>query len=300
MISMNINMPVTDITNDDIANVLDRIADLLEAKDVNPHRVRAYRDGAASVRNAKNEIANWIMEGNLDKLKELPGIGSGLAGVISNYVKIGRSDVLDDLESEVSPENLFVQVPGIGVELAKRVREELKINTLEDLERAAYDGRLGQVQGFGEKRIRAVRMGLAGMLSSTSQRKQRWVEKGEEPNGNGRPTVGTLLEVDREYREKARQGELRKIAPKRFNPDNEAWLPILNVKRDGWVFTVLYSNTAQANKLGTTHDWVVIYYERDNRAGQATVVTKMNSPMKGKRVVRGREVECQQYYEKIK
>jgi hypothetical protein len=159
---------------------------------------------------------------------------------------------------------------------------------------------LQKVEGFGSKRVRAVQVGLAGMLSSTGQRISRWVEKGEEPNGNGRPKVETLLEVDAEYRKKAKADELRKIAPKRFNPDNEAWLPVLNVERDGWVFTALYSNTPQAHKLETTHDWVVIYYERDGREGQATVVTKLNNPMKGKRVVRGREVECQQFYEQSK
>jgi DNA polymerase (family X) len=64
-------------------------------------------------------------------------------------VKTGRSDVLDRLQGEVSPIDLFVQVPGIGEELAQRVYEELKVNTLEDLERAAYDGSLQQVEGFG-------------------------------------------------------------------------------------------------------------------------------------------------------
>jgi hypothetical protein len=229
--------------------------------------------------------------------------------VISTYVKTGRSDVLDQLQGEVSPTDLFVQVPAIGEELAQRVYEELKVNTLEDLERAAYDGSLQQVEGFGSKRVRAVQVGLAGMLSSTGQRISRWVETGEEPNGNGRPKVEALLKVDAEYRKKAKADELRKIAPKRFpgppgsgagNPDNEAWLPILNLERNGWVFTAVYSNTAQAHKLGTTHDWVVIYYERDGREGQATVVTKLNNPMKGKRVVRGREVECQQFYEQSK
>jgi DNA polymerase (family X) len=297
---MDVQMTLKEDSNDDIADVLDRIADLLDAKDANPHRVRAYRDGATSVRNTQDPVADWVREGEIDRLRDLPGIGSGLARVISTYVKTGRSDVLDRLQGEVSPIDLFVQVPGIGEELAQRVYEELKVNTLEDLERAAYDGSLQQVEGFGSKRVRAVQVSLAGMLSSTGQRNPRWVETGEDPNGNGRPKVETLLDVDAEYRKKARAGELRKIAPKRFNPDNEAWLPILNVERNGWVLTALYSNTAQAHKLGYTHDWVVIYYERDNREGQATVVTKLNNPMKGKRVVRGREVECQQFYEQLK
>jgi hypothetical protein len=293
-------MVLKEVSNNDIADVLDQIADLLDAKDANPHRIRAYRDGATSVRNTDEPVADWIREGEMNRLHGLPGIGSGLSAVIATYVKTGRSDVLDRLQGEVSPVDLFVQVPGIGEELAQRVYEELKVNTLEDLERAAYDGSLQQVEGFGSKRIRAVQVGLAGMLSSTGQRISRWVETGEKPNSNGRPKVETLLEVDAEYRKKAKADALHKIAPKRFNPDNEAWLPVLNVERDGWVFTALYSNTPQAHKLETTHDWVVIYYERDSREGQATVVTKLNNPMKGKRVVRGREVECQQFYEQSK
>ena len=284
-------------SNKDIADVLDQIADLLEAKDANPHRIRAYRDGASTVRDTDRNIAEWVQDGELDRLQDLPGIGSGLTGVISTYVKTGRSDVLDRLLGEVSPVDLFSQVPGVGEELAQRVHEELEVSTLEDLERAAYDGRLEQVEGFGSKRIKAVRVGLAAMLSNTGTRYPRWVETGEAPDENGRPAVGTLLEIDAEYRRKARAGELRKIAPRRFNPDNKAWLPIMNVERNGWVFTALYSNTAQAHEFGMTQDWVVIYYERDNREGQATVVTKSNNPMEGKRVVRGREVECQQYYE---
>lgn len=292
-------MALKEVSNEDIADMLERIADLLDAKDANPHRIRAYRDGASSVRDTKDQIADWVIEGNSERLRELPGIGSGLVRVISTFVKTGRSDVLDRLEGEVSPTDLFIQVPGIGEELAQRVYEELKVNTLEELERAAYDGSLQEVAGFGQKRIQAVRVSLAGMLSGTGQRIARWVETGEETSENGRPSVKTLLKVDAEYRKKAKAGELRKIAPKRFNPDNEAWLPILNVERNGWAITALYSNTAQAHKLGYTDDWVVIYYERDGREGQATVVTKLNSPLKGKRVVRGREVECQRYYDRL-
>ena len=139
--------------------------------------------------------------------------------------------------------------------------------------------------------------GLSGLLNPARQRVARPADGNEK--GNERPSVETLLKVDSEYREKARAGKLRKISPKRFNPDNEAWLPILNTERNRWSFTALYSNTALAHNLGTTHDWVVIYYERDSHDGQATVITKKNSPLKGRRVIRGREVECQTYYEQL-
>lgn len=83
----------------------------------------------------------------------------------------------------------------------------------------------------------------------------------------------------------------RTIAPRRFNPDKKAWLPILHTERGPWSFTALFSNTARAHQLGTTDDWVVIYFERDGREGQCTVVTERPGPRAGRRVVRGREDE---------
>jgi hypothetical protein len=89
------------------------------------------------------------------------------------------------------------------------------------------------------------------------------------------PRVALLLDVDREYRERAAAGKLIKIAPKRFNPKGEVWLPLLHTVRDAWHFTALYSNTARAHHLGRVTDWVVIYFHKDNLAeGQRTVVTE--------------------------
>jgi len=289
---------VQQVTNDEIANVLDRIADLLETQDANPHRIRAYRNGAQSVRAAEESVADLAQEGDREALQELPGIGQGLAGVIATFVKRGRSDLLARLQGEVSPEDLFVQVPGIGGKLAHRIAAELDIETLEELEQAAHDSRLQKVKGIGPKRAEAVRVGLAGLLSGAARRRiQRGAKAGE--TEKDRPSVKTLLEVDAEYRRRAEADELRKIAPKRFNPEGEAWLPIMHVEREGWNFTALYSNTARAHELGTTHDWVVIYYERDGYEDQATVVTVKSGPLKGKRVVRGREAECQRYYDQV-
>jgi hypothetical protein len=58
--------------------------------------------------------------------------------------------------------------------------------------------------------------------------------------------------------------------------------------------TALFSNTARAHALGRTHDWVVLFYERNGDEGQCTVVTETRGPLAGRRVVRGRESECAQ------
>ena len=77
--------------------------------------------------------------------------------------------------------------------------------------------------------------------------------KSETPNP---PTVDLILKLDADYRQKAKDGELRKIAPKKFNPEGKAWLPIMKVKREKWSFTILFSNTKKAHDLGKTDDWV--------------------------------------------
>jgi hypothetical protein len=110
------------------------------------------------------------------------------------------------------------------------------------------------------------------------------------------PTVELILQLDAEYRKKAETGELKKIAPKRHNPNGEAWLPILTTELEGWRFTVLFSNTARAHELGKTQDWVVVYYDEGGGEDKCTVVTEYAGPMVGKRVIRGREKECAEYY----
>ena len=71
----------------------------------------------------------------------------------------------------------------------------------------------------------------------------------------------------------AKQGKLPRIAPRRFNPTGDAWLPVLHTQRDGRHYTALYSNTARAHELGTTHDWVVIYRDDDQHSGSWTAIT---------------------------
>ncbi|MFP2912760.1 DNA-binding protein, partial [Pyxidicoccus sp. 3LFB2] len=110
------------------------------------------------------------------------------------------------------------------------------------------------------------------------------------------PELGLLLRMDEEYRRRAAAGELRTIAPRRFNPSGEAWLPVLRRKVEGWNIRALFSNTALAHQQGTTRDWVVLYFDKDEEEGQCTVVTAHGGPLDGKRVVRGREVECLAYY----
>jgi hypothetical protein len=109
-----------------------------------------------------------------------------------------------------------------------------------------------------------------------------------------------LLDVDREYREKAAAGRLRRITPRRFNPSGEAWLPVLHNQRAERHYMALFSNTARAHQMDMTRDWVVLYYDGGRGERQCTVITSQRGALKGKRIVRGREAECMQYYQQQK
>jgi hypothetical protein len=124
------------------------------------------------------------------------------------------------------------------------------------------------------------------------------IEKPAPPNKYREASVPEILDVDCEYREKAGAGALPTIAPRRFNPTGEAWLPILHTERRRRRYTALFSNTARAHRMKRTRDWVVIYYHDGGGEGQYTVITSRQGPLAGKRIVRGREQACVDYYKK--
>ena len=109
----------------------------------------------------------------------------------------------------------------LGV-LVPRLRDTVLALLFEELERAAHAGRLAKVPGLGPKRIRGVREALAGRF------RRAVGNPGPEP-----PPVEDVLAVDEQYRKKAAAGELRLIAPRRFNPGGEAWLPVMRTRYKG-------------------------------------------------------------------
>ncbi len=270
--------------NSTVAQRLDEAAALLHEQGANPFRVRAYRRAADTLRRIELPVTAILEREGLDGLERLPNVGEQLARHIQTLVESGRLPMLDRLRGEVDPEALLASVPGIGKKTAARLHHDLHLDTLEELEAAAHDGRLREVEGFGAKRVAGVIDSLASRLQRV--RRQRWPRSLEEE-----PAVAELLDVDREYREKSQRGELRKIAPRRFNPTAAEWLPILHTVRGERHYTAMFSNTARAHRLGRTDDWVVIYCDDEDHDRQYTVVTSREGPSAGRRVVRGREAE---------
>lgn len=284
-------MPVRFQINHEVAEQLYEIARLLELQGADPFRVRAYYNAATTIENLNQSVQDVVDREGLEGLIALPTIGTGIGRSVYEYVATGRMTRLESLRGESDPIGLFKTIPGVGSELARRIHETLHLDSLEALEMAVRNGRLTQVPGLGDKRVKGIQAWLATVLGG------RRTRAGTTAHPDDEPSIPLLLKVDREYREKSASGTLPTIAPKRFNPSGEAWLPVMHVTHGDWHFTALYSNTALAHELNRTQDWVVVYfYDNHHQEGQHTVVTETRGPLVGNRVVRGRERECREYY----
>lgn len=274
-------------TNAELAERLDVQADRIAEHDDNPYHITAYRHAAETLRNLQRPAADILAEQGRTGLEQLPGIGKSLARRIEQIIERGaREDVSDVSERQ------FGTIAAIGPELARRIHKRLGITTLAELYDAAYDGRLAQVPGIGPKRLRAVREALVARTGRTSRLTGR-----PRSGSSDEPSVEILLDIDREYRQLAALGRLPKVAPKRYNPTAEGWLPVLHAMRNGKRYKAFFSNTIRAHELGMTDDWVVILREERER-GQWTVVTGRFGELRGRRVVCGRERQCRKFYER--
>ena len=133
-------------------------------------------------------------------------MGPSIARGIRELITRGRLPMLDRLRGAADSVALLMTVPGIGPRLALRLHD-LGIQTLEDLEAAAHDGRLEQVAGFGVTRLSGIRDSLAHRLARVRASPER---------AHNDVSIAELLDVDREYRHAAAAGTLRTIAPRRF------------------------------------------------------------------------------------
>lgn len=275
--------------NRQIACSLEEVSRILAEQGANRFRVQAYVHAADALRSLPEPVAEVLAREGLEGLEKIPGVGETIAHVIRDIVLHGHSGMLERLRGESDPITLLASVPGIGKNTAWKLHEELGIETLQELETAAHDGRLEELAGIGKKR-------LAGIRDTLAQRLGRLAKPRSSNPITNEPSIAEVLDVDRQYREEARAGKIKLIAPKRFNLTGEAWLPVLHTTRGPRHYTALFSNTARAHELGKTNDWVVLFYDADGTERQCTVITSTFGPLQGRRIVRGREAECADFY----
>jgi len=138
------------IHNADIAAVFGEIADRLEIQGANPFRIRAYRNAARTLGELPHEARVLLEKG--DDLTRLPGIGEDLAAKVREIVDTGQCSLLDRLRRELPPAvTELLQIPGLGPKRVKALYHDLEVQTVEQLNRAARDGRIRALPGFGEK-----------------------------------------------------------------------------------------------------------------------------------------------------
>lgn len=131
-----------------IADTLEKIATLLELKNENPFKVRAYTNAARSVETWGGSVSDLREEGTLEKI---PGIGKAIAHVIRDLVEKGSSDVFDELRAQFPPGILeLFKLPGLGAKKIKALHDQLQVGSIEQLREACETGRLAQLQGFGK------------------------------------------------------------------------------------------------------------------------------------------------------
>ena len=154
--------------NLEVAQLLYDIADILEIQDV-AFKPQAYRKAARTVETLSEDIEEVAKRG---KLEELPGIGEHIAKKIIEFLKTGKLKYYEEIKKQI-PRHLseLISVQGMGPKRAKILHEKLKISSIADLEKAAKQGKISKLFGFGEKSeedilkgIELVKRGQARML----------------------------------------------------------------------------------------------------------------------------------------
>ncbi|MDR6503312.1 hypothetical protein J2785_006505 [Burkholderia ambifaria] len=280
--------------NRHIAGCLREAAQWLADQGANPYRVAAYRASAATIDALDRDIRTLFEAGGVDALGALPDIGTGVAQAIAELLVTGRWRQLDRLRGDTERISAFEAVPGIGHALALRIQDALHIDTLEELERAARNGQLETIAGVGPRRAVGIRTALDDVLS----RRRRWQGHVQDAGPGTEPPVELLLYIDRQYRHKAAAGVLPMLVHRRMNADDYVPPPVMHMTKGGWHFTALCQHAAaRTPESGHTMDWVSLYfYDAVQREHQRTVFTETFGSLVGKRIVRGREMECRVYY----
>lgn len=274
------------IENHFIAESLREVSDLLDQQRASVFRVRAFRDAARYIENLPHPIRDIHTKAGVVGIEALP-IRTTTARSIVELLETGSLLLVHKLLANRNPEKLFQSVPMIGWRLACNIHDQLNIDSLEALEEAAYDGRLMTLKGVGECRVKGIRRALAEILEKRRPRLHKVVGK--------LPPIMDILNVDCAYR--AALDHLPTDSHQKLETAGSLNLSILHTEHNKWRFTAICSNTPAARNYKQTRDWVAVYFEQDEQAeGQCTVVTEHRGPLKGKRVIRGREPACGSYY----
>jgi DNA polymerase (family 10) len=145
--------------NKELAQIFNDIADILELKNDNPFRIRAYRKAALVMDDLTDDVTVLLGTG---KLNDLPGIGKDLYSKIEEYIRTGKIETYEELKKEF-PQGLLdiLYIPGVGPKTAKLLYDKYGIDSIEKLEAYASSGTLKDIKGIKDKTITNILKGIA-------------------------------------------------------------------------------------------------------------------------------------------
>ncbi|HEU0201075.1 MAG TPA: PHP domain-containing protein, partial [Burkholderiaceae bacterium] len=155
-------------TNADIAASFEQMADLLELQNANPFRVRAYRNAARVIGDLKIDLASLVAAN--EPLPKLAGIGADLQGKIRELATSGHLPQLDQLRKQL-PAGVteLLRLPGLGPKRVRLLYDALHVHTLPQLLRAARDGRIRELRGFGEATEARIAEAIEAQMGKTQR-----------------------------------------------------------------------------------------------------------------------------------
>ena len=147
--------------NSEYAQIFEEIADLLEIEGANPFRIRAYRNGARTLETLSQPLES-LLQDEKSRLEDLPGIGKDLAAKIRELFETGELEFLKELRQQV-PATLIeiMSIPGLGPKRARQLWEGLEVTSIDELEAAARNGALDALPGFGKTLETRILKGIA-------------------------------------------------------------------------------------------------------------------------------------------
>ena len=146
------------IKNIEISKIFNDIVNILKIKDENRFKIRAYERVAATIENLPMEVETLY---NLGKLDEIPGVGEAISKKIEELIKTGKLEYYENLKQKIPSGVLeLLNIPEIGPRKAKLFYEELDIDNVEKLEKAAREHKLQTLPGMGEKAEKKILKGI--------------------------------------------------------------------------------------------------------------------------------------------
>jgi DNA polymerase (family 10) len=140
------------MSNEEVASVFRRLADLMELRDDNPFKLRAYRHAAEVIEELTTPLSEIAETGGAAALRELPGVGAAISGKIIEILKTGTCRAYEELKSEIPETTLdLLKVEGVGMKTAQILYRQFKITSLADFASFARGGGLASVPRLGEK-----------------------------------------------------------------------------------------------------------------------------------------------------